>query len=106
LGYPTANVDVEADAAVPPDGVYAGWLVVAGQALDAAVSIGTNPQFQGRERRVEAYVIGRDDLDLYGLEVAVDLVRRLRGQEVFDSVEALVDQMARDVSAARAALAG
>lgn len=106
LGYPTANVDVEADAAVPPDGVYAGWLVVAGEALDAAVSIGTNPQFQGRERRVEAYVIGRDDLDLYGLEVAVDLVRRLRGQEVFDSVEALVDQMARDVSAARAALAG
>ena len=106
LGYPTANVDVASDVAVPPDGVYAGWLVVGGVGLPAAVSIGTNPQFDGRERRVEAYAIDRDDLDIYGAPVAVDLVVRLRGQEVFDSVDDLITQMGRDVTAARAALGG
>jgi riboflavin kinase/FMN adenylyltransferase len=106
LGYPTANVDVASDVAVPPDGVYAGWLVVGGVGLPAAVSIGTNPQFDGRERRVEAYAIDRDDLDIYGAPVAVDLVVRLRGQEVFDSVDDLIAQMGRDVTAARAALGG
>ena len=105
LGYPTANVEVEPDLAIPPDGVYAGWLVVAGEPLPAAISIGTNPQFAGSERRVEAYALGRDDLDIYGAAVAVDLVARLRGQEVFASVEALVEQMGRDVAAARVVLA-
>jgi riboflavin kinase/FMN adenylyltransferase len=106
LGYPTANVEVEPDMAIPPDGVYAGWLVVAGEPLPAAISIGTNPQFAGSERRVEAYAIGRDDLDIYGALVAVDLVVGLRGQEVFASVEDLVEQMGRDVAAAQAALGG
>jgi riboflavin kinase/FMN adenylyltransferase len=104
LGYPTANVEVEAGVALPPDGVYAGWLVIDGVPLAAAISIGTNPQFAGSERRVEAYAIGRDDLDLYGAMVAVDLVARLRGQQVFESAEALVEQMGRDVAAAQAAL--
>lgn len=107
LGYPTANVEVEGPLAIPPDGVYAGWLVLpSGERLPAAVSIGTNPQFAGGEQRVEAYVLDRDDLELYGVRVGVDLVRRLRGQAVFGSVAELVEQMARDVAAARAALAG
>ncbi|MFZ4511922.1 MAG: bifunctional riboflavin kinase/FAD synthetase [Candidatus Nanopelagicales bacterium] len=106
LGYPTANVEVVAGLAIPPDGVYAGWLVVAGEPMPAAVSIGTNPQFSGSERRVEAYAIGRDDLDIYGDSVAVDLVARLRGQEVFASVEDLVEQMGRDVAAAQELLTG
>ena len=113
LGYPTANIEVPRGRAIPPDGVYAAWLVIpvegvggGSDRLPAAVSIGTNPQFDGTERRVEAYAIGRDDLDLYGAVVAVDLVERLRGQEVFDSVEALVEQMGRDVAAAQQALAG
>ena len=106
LGYPTANVDVIPGTAVPPDGVYAGWLVVEGEAMPAAVSIGTNPQFAGTHRRVEAYAIDRVDLDLYGAHVGVDLVERLRGQELFDSVDGLIEQMARDVAGARAVLAG
>lgn len=106
LGYPTANIEVADDMAVPPDGVYAGWLVVAGQTLPAAISVGTNPQFAGTERRVEAYAIGRDDLDIYGAWAGIDLVERLRGQEVFDSIAALVEQMARDVAAAQAVLGG
>ena len=101
LGYPTANVAVLDGMAIPPDGVYAGWLVTAIDRLPAAISIGTNPQFDGRERRVEAYALDRDDLELYDLQVGVDVVARLRGQEVFPSVAELQAQMARDVAAAR-----
>lgn len=106
LGYPTANVDVRGAVLIPPDGVYAGWLVdTAGtKALPAAISIGTNPQFGGHDRRVEAYVLDRADLDLYGHDVALDLVTRLRGQLVFDSVDELIEQMGRDVAEARAVL--
>jgi riboflavin kinase/FMN adenylyltransferase len=106
LGYPTANLDVTRDLAIPPDGVYAGWLVVAGEILPAAISIGTNPQFAGTDRRVEAYAIDREGLDIYGAPAAIDLVARLRGQQVFDSVDDLVAQMARDVAGARRALGG
>ena len=106
LGYPTANVAVEAGTSIPPDGVYAGYLVVGDQVYPSAISIGTNPQFAGTERRVEAYAMGRDDLDLYGQRVGVDLVERLRGQAVFDTVEDLVAQMTRDVAGAQAALSG
>ena len=107
LGYPTANVDIDPKAAIPPEGVYAGYLVIdGGQRLPAAISIGTNPQFDGREMRVEAYAIGRDDLELYGSSVGVEFIERLRGQEVFPSIEALQGQMARDVAAAKALLEG
>jgi len=107
IGYPTANVEVSAQAAVPADGVYAGWLVRGGppaERLPAAISIGTNPTFDGRVRRVEAYVLDRDDLTLYGEQVALDFVVRLRGQERFDSVEELITQMDGDVERARTAL--
>lgn len=97
LGYPTANVAVDPGSAVPADGVYAGWLVVAGKALPAAISIGSNPTFGGVEQRVEAYALDRDDLDVYDARVAVDFAARLRDTERFESVEALVAQMAYDV---------
>jgi riboflavin kinase/FMN adenylyltransferase len=104
LGYPTANVEVPEDAAVPADGVYAGWLVRAdGARLPAAISIGTNPTFDGTERRVEAYALDVD-LDLYGEHVAVDFAERLRGMVRFDDVEGLVEQMADDVRRTREVL--
>ena len=106
LGYPTANLDVPAELAVPPDGVYSGWLTVGAERHPAAISIGTNPQFDGRQRRVEAYALDRDDLELYDRHAALDLVSRLRGQEVFPSVADLQAQMAHDVAAAREALLG
>ena len=112
LGFPTANlstaaVDYDGLPAIPADGVYAGWLVAPlGGRLPTAVSVGTNPTFAGiRTRRVEAYVLDRDDLDLYGQRVAVDFVARLRGMEAFDDVGALVARMRADVEATRAALA-
>ncbi|WP_327069153.1 bifunctional riboflavin kinase/FAD synthetase [Kitasatospora sp. NBC_01250] len=101
LGYPTANVDVVPHSAVPADGVYAGWLTADGERMPAAISVGTNPTFDGTHRTVEAYAIDRVGLDLYGLHVAVDFLAFLRGMEKFDTVEALLDRMAADVKQAR-----
>jgi riboflavin kinase/FMN adenylyltransferase len=119
LGFPTANVPGAATMALPSDGVYAGWLRVhdlwgPGDAADpgdpegsgvtvmpAAISVGTNPQFGHEPRRVESYVLDRDDLDLYGRRVEVEFVDRVRGQERFDSVEALITQMSADVERVR-----
>ncbi|MGH8866686.1 MAG: bifunctional riboflavin kinase/FAD synthetase [Actinomycetes bacterium] len=106
LGYPTANLAVARDAAVPAHGVYAGWLVHDGRRLPAAISIGTNPTFSGTQTRVEAYVLDRDDLDLYGAEVGLDVTARLRDTVRFDSVEALLAQMAEDVRRTREVLVG
>ncbi|MDX3238867.1 bifunctional riboflavin kinase/FAD synthetase [Streptomyces sp. ME03-5709C] len=101
LGYPTANVETLPHTAVPADGVYAGWLHVAGEAMPAAISVGTNPTFDGTARTVEAYAIDRVGLDLYGLHVAVDFVAYLRGMEKFDTIDALLERMADDVKRAR-----
>ncbi|ARF80340.1 bifunctional riboflavin kinase/FAD synthetase [Kitasatospora aureofaciens] len=101
LGYPTANVETVPHSAVPADGVYAGWLTARGERMPAAISVGTNPTFDGTARTVEAYAIDRVGLDLYGLHVAVDFLAYLRGMEKFDSIEALLDRMADDVKRAR-----
>jgi riboflavin kinase/FMN adenylyltransferase len=107
LGFPTANVPTNAVAAAPADGVYAGWLRRrdTGETYPAAISVGTNPTFDGeRERRVEAYVLDREDLELYGVEVEIAFVERLRGMVRFDGVDALVETMRDDVKRARAIL--
>ena len=107
LGFPTANVPADALTAVPPDGVYAGRLrrLDNGETYPAAISVGTNPTFDGvRERRVESYVLDRTDLDLYGVEVEVSFVDRLRGMVAFESIDELVEQMRADVDRARALL--
>ena len=102
LGYPTANLALGPDVAIPDDGVYAGWLVRAdGTRLPAAISIGTNPTFGGTLRRVEAYALDRDDLELYGERVGVEFADRLRPTLTFDGVEPLLEQMAKDVDQAR-----
>jgi riboflavin kinase/FMN adenylyltransferase len=110
LGYPTANVPTTGMLAAPADGVYAGWLRrldEPGHLLPAAISVGTNPTFDGeRERRVESYVLDRDDLELYGVEVEVSFVARIRGMLRFDSVEELVATMAGDVERTRTVLGG
>jgi riboflavin kinase/FMN adenylyltransferase len=112
LGYPTANLRTDAFAAVPADGVYAGRVVQLdewGRTVDggqlglAAISVGTNPTFEVRQRRVEAYILDFTG-DLYGANLGVEFVRRLRGMERFESVAALIEQMAADVEQTRAAL--
>ena len=103
LGYPTANVHSDKHVAVPADGVYAGWAVLRGDRLPAAISVGTNPTFEGRKRTVEAFILDFDQ-DIYGVELGVEFVERIRGMEKFDSVEELVEQMGRDVEKARGLL--
>ncbi len=107
LGFPTANLPIDPAAAAPADGVYAGWLrlLADGTSYPAAISVGTNPTFDGhRERRVEGYVLDRDDLELYGVEVEIAFVDRLRGMLRFDSMEALVEAMRDDVARTRTLL--
>lgn len=108
LGYPTANVPTDQLTAAPADGVYAGRLqrLDTGESFAAAISVGTNPTFDGVVgHRVESYVLDRTDLDLYGVEVEVCFVERLRPMEAFASVEDLVAQMDEDVRRTRIVLA-
>jgi len=107
LGFPTANLETAEHTAIPADGVYAGWLA----SLDdggrdterwpAAISVGTNPTFDGQHRVVEAYALDRDDLDLYGVHAGVDFAARLRGMARFGSADELIAQMRVDIDEAR-----
>lgn len=119
LGFPTANLPVPQDLACPADGVYAGWVTRrdgldahgeslpadgAAQRWPAAISVGTNPTFDGVVRRVESYVLDRDDLELYGAPVTVEFVARIRGQVRFSDISELITQMNDDVARCRALL--
>jgi riboflavin kinase / FMN adenylyltransferase len=98
LGYPTANLAVPAELVIPEYGIYAG------RTGDhrAAISIGVNPHYGGEERRVEAFLLDFDG-DLYGRRLVLELWRRLRNERAFASEQELIDQIGRDVEAARAA---
>ena len=98
LGFPTANLDVPDGLLVPPDGVYAGWT----RDRRAAVSIGTNPHFDGVERRVEAHLLDFDG-DLYGDRLVVEIWGPLREQRRFDSLDDLVAAIDADVELTRTA---
>jgi riboflavin kinase/FMN adenylyltransferase len=98
LGYPTANLQVAPELLVPQYGIYAG----AALGHRAATSIGTNPHYGGQERRIEPYLLDFDG-DLYGTRLVLELWERLRDEQVFESEAALVEQIARDVDATRAA---
>jgi riboflavin kinase/FMN adenylyltransferase len=100
IGYPTANLSLIPWSAVPADGIYAGRLMRGKDELPAAISIGTNPTFAGRERRVEAFVLDFDE-DLYGERVGLSFTARLRDTIRFDTVEELVTQMGHDVERTR-----
>jgi riboflavin kinase/FMN adenylyltransferase len=96
LGFPTANLDLPEGLLVPPDGVYAGWT----RNKRAAISIGTNPHFDGVERRVEAHLLDFDG-DLYGQRLLVELWSPIREQRRFDSLEELVRAIDDDVERTR-----
>ena len=119
LGFPTANLPVGPEFACPSDGVYAGWVTrldgldghgsplpvgVESPAWPAAISVGSNPTFDGVDRRVESFVLDRTDLELYHGTIAVDFCDRIRGQIRFEGIDALISQMDADVAVARALL--
>lgn len=114
LGYPTANLDLAENTAVPADGVYAGWFtllddapvdgsMVGDRAYPAAISVGTNPTFGDAARSVEAFVLD-ETADLYGRPAAVDFVDNVRDMEKFGSVDELLVAMDRDVRRTREVL--
>jgi enoyl-CoA hydratase/carnithine racemase len=112
LGFPTANLSFDRLAAVPADGIYAGravfldewWQVDESSPLGAAaISVGTNPTFGRRQRRVEAHILDFDG-DLYGRRVGIEFTRRLREMIKFDDAASLIAQMKQDIAQARAIL--
>lgn len=110
LGFPTANLASDASGIIPADGVYAGWLVdEAHMRWPAAISVGSNPTFEGVSRVVEAHVIDRPtedfgDFDLYGQQVVVEFVKHLRPMVAYRGIEALIEQMNEDVEQTRSVL--
>jgi riboflavin kinase/FMN adenylyltransferase len=103
LGFPTANLDSLGGLLIPADGVYSGLLHTAAGVHPAAISIGTNPTFEGVVgRRVEAHVLGRIDLDLYGQIVDLDFIGYVRGMKTFAGIEPLIEAMNHDVVVAQA----
>ncbi|MGZ4567297.1 MAG: bifunctional riboflavin kinase/FAD synthetase [Blastococcus sp.] len=109
MGYPTANVETAPFTAIPADGVYAGHLVTRDQdglsreRFPAAISVGTNPTFQGSRRTVEAFLLDYEG-DLYGEHVGVEFTQRLRPMTAFADVDQLMAAMAKDVSETRSVL--
>jgi riboflavin kinase/FMN adenylyltransferase len=111
LGFPTANLPVPQFRACPADGVYAGWVwrldgrdsygalatAAEPERMPAAISVGSNPTFDGLQRRVESYVLDRDDLQLYDAPIMVEFIDRIRGQVRFNGVAELIAQLRDDV---------
>ena len=101
IGFPTLNIGVSPDRALPPDGVYVTRAQLAdGRQLEASTNIGTQPTFDGQQRRVETYLLDFEG-EVYGQIVSIELLHRLRGEVKFDGVEALVAQIRRDVEQTR-----
>ncbi len=100
LGIPTANIAPPREMATPGDGIYAAFAHLGDRKMKTAVSIGKNPTFGGQDRTIEPFILDFDD-DLYGNTLRLEFVQRLRDQVKFDSVEALLEQIDRDVAETR-----
>jgi riboflavin kinase/FMN adenylyltransferase len=103
LGYPTANLEVQPDRVVPANGIYATLVRLGSERLGAVTSIGVRPTFDGGERRVEAHLFDYSG-DLYGRDLVIEFIARLRPEKRFADVKALVEQIDRDAAQARAIL--
>ena len=103
IGFPTANLRPPAQKVIPASGVYAGMAVVAGKSHQAAINVGVRPTFGGGELLVEAFILDFEG-DLYGQEIAIEFVERLRPELAFDDVSQLVEAMHEDVARARSIL--
>lgn len=101
IGFPTANMSRDAEGYLPLDGVYAGWLIADGVRYPAAHSVGINETFQAVPRLVESHVLDRKDLDLYDKVVTLEYIDFIRPSAKFDDVEALVEEINRDLDKIR-----
>ncbi len=103
LGFPTANVEVDPEMRLPGDGIYATWAVIDGARHLAATSIGVRPTFDLTQRLVEVYVMDFSG-DLYGKTLGVEFIKKVRDQEKFDGLDALIKQINQDVDDCRQVL--
>ena len=103
LGFPTANLDIEPGQAIPAEGVYATWAHIDGQAYKSMTSIGPQPTFGGSQRIVEVYILDYHN-NLYGRELKIDIMERLRSEKKFDTAEELKKQITEDIKRGRAIL--
>ena len=104
MGFPTANLDVDSNLIIPGDGIYATWAHLESGSYMAATSIGVRPTFDdGENRTIEAFLLDFSE-DLYHQTLRLEFVQRLRGEEKYDTIEALMAQIDKDVQDTRAAL--
>ena len=103
LGFPTANLSINNDLLLPGDGIFAAWAHINGKRYMSATSIGIRPTFGLSERLVEAYILDFSG-DLYGQNIDLKFVERIRGQEAFANIESLIHQVNEDVTNTRAIL--
>ncbi len=103
LGFPTANLEIDPKQTLPPEGVYATWAYIDGKAFKSVTNIGRRPTFGGNARTVETYILNYHG-NLYGRELKIDVVERLRDEKRFDTVEELKQQIAEDVKRGKAIL--
>ncbi|MQG55913.1 MAG: bifunctional riboflavin kinase/FAD synthetase [SAR202 cluster bacterium] len=103
LGFPTANLDVDPQLLLPGDGIYATWAIIDGKRHQAATSIGVRPTFDLTQRLVEVFVLDFSE-DLYGKTVGVEFITKVRDQEKFDGLDALIKQINQDVDDCRQVL--
>jgi len=101
IGFPTANIEQDPKRAIPPDGVYATFAFVGGAAYRAVTNIGTNPSVHGEKLTIETHLIDFN-ADIYGQQLTIAFRKRLRGEAMFDSLDALKEQIRLDVEAASA----
>ncbi|MDX2140579.1 MAG: bifunctional riboflavin kinase/FAD synthetase [Chloroflexota bacterium] len=103
IGFPTANVAVWSEQVLPANGVYAGWARLGSERFMAVTNVGSRPTFAGQDITVEAYLLDFDR-DIYGQQMTVTFEERLRGEQKFDGIAALIAQIQQDVEAGRAHL--
>jgi len=103
LGFPTANLDLDQEQALPLDGIYATLTYIDGTAYQSVVNIGQRPTFGSNQRTVEVYVLDYQG-NLYGRELTVDIIERLRGEKQFDTVQQLKKQISKDIEQSRTIL--
>ena len=104
IGFPTANIAVGADRALPPFGVYVTWAYIGEARYKSVANIGRRPTFDQGERTIEVHLLDYQGDDFYGHDLRIDLLERLRRERRFTSAEELRAQIRRDVAAAEAAL--
>ena len=103
LGFPTANLDIAPEQALPADGVYATWAYIDSKAYQSMTNVGKRPTFGGSQRAVEVYVLDYHS-DLYGRQLKIDIMARLRGEKQFATAEELKKQITEDIKQGRAIL--